>query len=166
MADTTTRKLIAEPEFGSLTTAFNALRNDLKNRGSLVHLDNNVTADATPVAADLPTSITLANNLKALLNTHMAKTDAHVAADATNTVVAANGTVLADTITLANAVKTAFNAHCAQAGVHINNDAGVIATANATILSDLITLLNAEQTALNGHYAKAATSTAIVRGVP
>jgi hypothetical protein len=58
MADLTTRKLISEPEFDSLVTAFNALRDDLKLRSVLanhVHEDNNVAAITTADATDLPT---------------------------------------------------------------------------------------------------------------
>jgi hypothetical protein len=166
MADLIVRGLIAEPEFASLAANVNALRNDLKARGSLVHLDGNLSADATPVAADLPTLITRINALKALYNLHIARADAHVAADATNANATTVASDLATSITLANALKVNFNAHCAQAGVHINNDAGTIATANGTVLADTITLCNSIGTTLNAHMAKIATSTAIVRGAP
>lgn len=166
MADTVTRALIAEPEFASLVTAVNALRVDLKARASLVHLDANLTPDATAVAADLPTLIVRLNALQALYNLHVARTDAHVAADATNVNATTIASDLATSITLANALKVSFNAHCSQAGVHINNDAGTIATANGTVLADTITLCNSIGTTVNAHMAKAATSTKITRGVP
>jgi hypothetical protein len=76
MADKTTRKLIAEPEFDDLVNQFNKLRDDLKLRSVLanhVHEDNNVAAVATADATDLPTSVALANALKATYNTHRAK---------------------------------------------------------------------------------------------
>lgn len=166
MADLVVRGLIAEPEFASVVAQLNALRNDLKLRGSLVHLDGNLSADATPVAADLPTLITRLNALKALYNLHIARTDAHVAADATNVNATTAASDLATSIALANALKVSFNAHCAQAGVHVNNDAGTIATANGTVLADTITLCNSIGTTLNAHMAKIASSVAVTRGAP
>jgi len=165
MADNVTRKLIAEPEFDALVNAYNALRADLKTKFATVHFDSNVVADATAVAADLPTLQTLCNNLKAKYNVHLARTDAHLAADAANVNATAAAVDLPTSIALANALKAGFNLHCAQAGVHVNNDAGTIATANGTVLGDTITLANSIQTTLNAHMAKATTSTVVTRGV-
>lgn len=168
MADKTTRKLIAEPEFDDLVNQFNKLRDDLKLRAVLanhVHEDNNLAANATPVASDLPTSIALANALKALYNLHRVRTDAHVAADATNTLATADATDLTTCGALLNAMKTAFNAHVAQAGVHINNDTNTVTAANfVSTQAEANTLANDIQTKLNAHMARAFTSVKIVRG--
>ncbi len=164
MADTIVRRMINEPEADALFTAYNALRQDLKTRFTSVHVDANLAPDATPVAADLPTLQTLCNAMKAKYNTHIARADAHLVADAVNVNATTAAVDLATSIALINALKAAFNLHCAQATIHVNNDAGTIATANGTVLGDTITLANAFQTALNAHMAKAATSTALVRG--
>ena len=166
MADNVVRGLSPDPEIPALIAAFNALRIDMKTRFTTVHLDANVAADITPVATDLPTLVALSNALKAKYNIHLARTDAHLIADAVNVNATAAATDLATSITLCNALKAAFNLHCAQAGIHLNNDAGTIATANGTVLGDTITLANSIQTTLNVHMAKAATSTAITRGAP
>jgi hypothetical protein len=165
MSDSLVRNIDSfDPVIQALVAQHNAHRNDLKNRASLVHLDNNATTDASPTAADLPTVLVMANALKAEYNAHIALADAHIAADATNVVAAATAVDQATANTLLTAIKTAYNAHCAQAGVHINNDAGTVATANAIDLATSIALGNALKTAYNAHIAKAASSTKITLG--
>lgn len=107
-------------------------------------------------AADLPTSITLANQIKAVLNLHLADAYAHSAADATNTVATANASDLTTVEALLNACKTAFNAHLLQSGVHITNDGtNTVSTANATDLASSEALANAIKTSLNAHMSSA-----------
>jgi len=74
---------------------------------------------ATGVSAtDLPIVVAGANALKASLNAHFVMTTpsaVHFTNDATNTIAAANATVLADSIVLLNAIKVAVIAHIASA---------------------------------------------------
>lgn len=165
---TTVRKLtdlMAKHAAGAL----NAIRADIARvkAGLIFHADASA-ADASPVAADLPSVIVMANNLKAEINVHIANaidattTDAaygagiHVAADATNPVSAAAASDQGTADTLLNAIKTAFNAHLTQAGVHITNDAtNTCNTTNASDLGTSITLANALQTKINAHFAAA-----------
>lgn len=111
-------------------------------------------------AADLPTAITLANQIATILQIHWKdgistnaySAGAHKIPDTTNSTAFITAVDLATSITLANAIKAQTNAHFTQAGVHFTNDGtNTIATANATVLADLITLLNAEKTAINAH---------------
>jgi hypothetical protein len=154
----------------ALATALNALRADATLLGARFHAD--ITAGATtgdftvPAtssltvsaanATDLPTSITLANQIKAFFNIQIADALAHKTADATNKIVAANAVDLATTQTLANAIKAAFNAHLTQATVHYTNDAtNTNATAAATDLPTSIALLNALKGNINAHIVSA-----------
>lgn len=138
--------------------------------GAVFHADKS-TAIATADASDLPTSIVLANALKASLNTHMASAissttaiGVHVAADSTNGPIAtADATDLASVETLLNAAKTKFNAHLSQSGVHFTNDAATVATANATDQATSNTLANALKAAANLHYSKGFSSDALVK---
>jgi hypothetical protein len=77
-------------------------------------------ADTTALAAaypatDLATAQTLANDIKAKMNTHIASTTFHYNADATNTIASANATNQASLDTLLNEIKTKLNAHMASA---------------------------------------------------
>jgi hypothetical protein len=169
MADFLTRKLISEPEFDSLVTAFNALRDDyfLTLQSAVIHRDDNVLDVTTATAVDLATSIALANALKAAYNGHIAKTDAHKAADAANVTTSADATDLASTQTLLNEIKTDFNAHIVSTTFHANSGAADnVATANATDQTTSNALANALKTAFNAHHARKMSSSKIVRGAP
>ena len=153
MADTTTRKLIAEPEFDTLVTQFNALRRDSFTRP--VHVDQNLPgAVTTPAAADLPTTQTLANALQVAFNAHAAAVDAHLAADTTNAPNATAAAVdLPTSQTLLNALKVAFNAHFAFGGQSLKQ---AIVQASAVVVTlnppaaDVITARVTAGTALAG----------------
>lgn len=107
-------------------------------------------------ATDLPTSIALANNIRQVLNQHMADSVSHVVIDATNPVTTAVASDLATTEALLNASKTAFNAHIALAAAHVFVDAiNTVATANATDLASSETLANAMKAAINLHLGSA-----------
>lgn len=107
-------------------------------------------------AVDLATSITMANQIRQVLNLMMADAVAHLVADTTNPVATAIAVDLTSVEALLNAEKTAFNAHLAQAGVHITNDTtNTVATANATDLPSSEALANALKTAINAHLASA-----------
>jgi len=119
-----------------------------------------VTAAA---AVDLPTSLVLANQMKAVLNIHMAEGDeVHVTADTWNAISTADATDETSAETLANAIKTAFNAHLTQAGVHVWDDSlNSVSTANASNPSTLWALLNALKAAVNLHLASAAAGESV-----
>lgn len=109
-------------------------------------------------ASSLNTSITLANNIRQVLNQHFADDVAHNAADSTNPVSTAVATNLATVETLLNDCKAAFNAHLTQSGVHITDDAiNTVATADASDQSSANALANALKTAINAHLASAPT---------
>jgi glutamyl-tRNA reductase len=141
-------------------------RNLLKKQigaGASVHLDAAETDRqiSSANAADLATSLVLANELKAKYTLHIGADNfgagmAHLLQDATNTIAAAAAVDLATAQTLANELKADYNAHRSQAGVHSNNDAGnAITSADATDLASLQTLLNELKTDFNAHMAAA-----------
>jgi len=66
-------------------------------------------------ATDLAAAITAANLFKAAYNAHLAQAGVHPNNDGTNTVAAANATVLSDMIVLLSAEKVAVNAHISSA---------------------------------------------------
>lgn len=114
-------------------------------------VDTKVT---TANAADLATSIALANQLKTQINLHLASTGLsglHLAASA-EVIAAANATDLATAQTLANEIKADYNTHLAEAGVHIVNDVtNAVTSADASDLATLQTLLNEIKTDYNAH---------------
>lgn len=139
--------------------------------------DSFVAATVTSVqitaanAADLPTALTLVNQITGILKLHWAdgistnvySAGAHKIPDTTNATAFATAVDLASAITVANAIKSQMNAHFTQSGVHFTNDGtNTIATANATVLADLITLLNAEKTAINAHITNAPAGSMMV----
>lgn len=106
-------------------------------------------------ASSLATSIALANEIKAVYNTHVRDRSAHssVFSAALTTPDAID---LATGITLANAIKAAFNTggHINTASVHFNNDVtNTVAAANATDQTSLNTLLNELKADINAHIA-------------
>lgn len=113
-------------------------------------------------AADLPTSITLANMARAVYEFHRVDILAHANADTTNALSAPAALDLATTVALANDIKAKFNAHRTQSTIHAANDAtNSIATANATDLPSSITLLNAIKTAMTAHCASGPSAKSI-----
>lgn len=115
-------------------------------------------------ATDLPSVITLVNQIQSIALVHLADgistnasaAGAHKVPDTTNNTAIATATDLATSITMANGWKTRLNAHFTQSGVHFTNDAtNTIAAANATDLATAITLVNALKAALNPHITAA-----------
>jgi hypothetical protein len=155
---TVVRKTLAEMQI--FADAFNDLRKQI-GAGALFHQDACEQVVAAATATDLPTSLTMCNQITAIYTFHMADTLAH---KVTGVALAstANAVDLATAIAAANDIKAKFNTHIASTTFHYNADAtNAIATANATILSDLITLLNATKTAFNAHMASAPASKAL-----
>jgi hypothetical protein len=84
--------------------------------GASEHIGADITNVVTAAAAtDLPTSIALANDLKAQFNAHLLLNAAtgHYGPELTNTILSPDATVLADCIVLANEMRTNYNAHLA-----------------------------------------------------
>ena len=115
-------------------------------------------------ATDLPTCITLANNIQIVgqimmkdgVSTNTYSAGAHKVPDVTNNTASPTAADLPTVIALANAWKAQFNVHIASTVYHPTADAtNTIIAANATILADSITLLNAMKTAFNAHIASA-----------
>ena len=177
------RRLNDSPIQLALVIAHNKLLVGTSIVGANIHADvlSTTTGDAlfpatvaltvsAPVAADLPTSLVLANNIQAVglaMLKDAASTDAyfcgsHKVPDTIDAVVAPTAVDLPTAIALANAWKAQFNVHCVSTAYHYTADT-VIATANATILSDLIVLLNAMQTKFNSHIAAAPAGAQMVK---
>jgi len=74
----------------------------------------NALASTAP-ATTLATAITRANDIKAKMTAHIASTDQHYNADATNATAAADATDQTSLNTLLNELKADMNAHMASA---------------------------------------------------
>lgn len=148
----------------------NAQRLDMLKirQGTIIHADA-TAAIALSAPIDLPTSITVANQLKTSINAHLASAcnaisgqGSHIAVDGANPVVAATAVDLPTTETLLNACKTAHNAHIALTTAHPVADAtNTVATANATDLPTSIALGTQLITSVNAHFAMAMVEQAI-----
>jgi len=122
--------------------------------GSSFHLDAVATAITAANASDLATSLTLAEQIRGVYNTHLDSDAAHKIKDPKPALSAA--TSLATAITLANAIKADYNTHRASTTYHYNADAtNVVTSSDATDQSSLNTLLNEIKTDLNAHLASA-----------
>lgn len=109
-------------------------------------------ADIATYTADL---ITLANDIKAKYNLHIANTTYHVAADTTNQITSPNATSLATAITLINEIRTDYNAHLTQTGVHQMNDTvNPTSLAACTNLQTAIALAHDLQNRFNLHLSQ------------
>jgi hypothetical protein len=151
----------------ALEAAFAQLHAALGASGGLPH--HEVTDLVTAAAAtDEATSVALANDLKAQYNAHIADTDAHVAADATNPTAAADATDLATVITLANEAKGDLNAHIVLTASHrgAGGAGGVggqtVTTADGTDQTTANALCNALKAAMNRHFSAGAPDIALV----
>jgi len=120
--------------------------------GSSFHLDPVSSAITAANASDLATSLTLAEQIRGVYNTHLDSDAAHKIKDPKPALTAAS--TLATAITLANAIKADYNTHRASTTYHYNADAtNVVTSADATDQSSLNTLLNELKTDLNAHLA-------------
>jgi hypothetical protein len=132
------------------------------------HYSSPVVTDDLVVSANSSsesTAITLANEMKGVLNRHFADDYAHNTAVSAQ-VSTADATALASAITLANALKAAYNTHLSEANVHFNNDGtNTVAAANATDQTSINTLLNEMKGDINAHIVSAPLG-AMIRIVP
>lgn len=84
--------------------------------GQGAHIAADVTnVITTPAGTDLTTCYARINELKALINLHIAVAAAHASVDSTNTVSATDATTAGTLATLANQVKAKLNSHAAAA---------------------------------------------------
>ena len=105
----------------------------LSKSGGLVHYKSSNTGVTAADATDLATSITLANELKADINTHFTEglaSTVHLATPATAAVAAANASDEATLVTLVAEIQTKWNAHLVDAflGVGALSQSSVDAT--------------------------------------
>ena len=138
--------------------------------GALFHKDRSAAAPTSPpdyrnpsvtrlapaaAATNPATQLSLANNLKSVINRHFR--DAGVHNTALSALIAtADATDATTAITLANAVKAAYNTHCGSVTVHFNADAtNTTSSADATDATTLQTLVNEIRTDVIAHMASA-----------
>ncbi len=118
---------------------------------------NPSVARLAPAAAatDAATQLSLANNLKRVVNLHFADRDSHNSAISA-AIATADATDAATARTLANAIKAAYNTHLTASNVHYNNDtANAVSSLDATDAATLQTLVNEIRTDLIAHMASA-----------
>lgn len=142
------------PDMAPLAAAHNDLKAQI-GAGAFFHLDKCEQTVTAAAATDLPSALTMVNQITAIYTFHMADTLAHKVADTVDVLATTTNAVdLPTAIAAANDIKAKHNTHIASTTYGYNADAtNAIAAANATVLSDLITLVNATQTALNAHMA-------------
>ncbi len=124
---------------------------------SVPDFKNPSVARLAPAAAatNAATQLSLANNLKTVLNAHFTDRGAHNTA-VSPVIATATATDAATAIVLANSLKSLYNTHCAAAGVHYNNDGtNTVSSADATDAATLQTLVNEIRTDLIAHMASA-----------
>jgi hypothetical protein len=179
-------KLNAHYQLAGLVHCWAAYKHALSYGAPHIKADTTSTI-STAAATDLGTVITLANACQTALNAHYRLAEpvhkwagnsyssrrggAHLRADTTNTVSAADATDLASVHTLLNELKGDFNAHyitgeplhrldagaynSSRGAPHISPDTtNTESSADATDAASLYTLLNSMKAKMNAHCAK------------
>jgi len=135
----------------------NTTRGDYRNQSV-----TRVTVSAAN-ATDLATSVTLVNQIKAVLNQHFVDPNPVHNTAVSAAVATADATDLATGITLGNALKAAFNTHRTASNVHFTNDStNAVSSADSTDQTSLNTLLNEMKGDVNAHLASAPNGTYLV----
>lgn len=96
---------------------------------------------------------TLANEIKADHNIHIASTTYHKAADTTNTITSSDASTLATLYALANELKTDFNTHELSTTYHRAGGVNIIASPDAISIGTAYALLNELKIEYNLHIA-------------
>ena len=145
----------------ALFAEYNDLVDALGVTGCILHTEEAQSGDTISVAdaTDEATTITLSNAIKADLNTHLASTVKHVAADATNPTTEDDATDQTTINTLVNALKDDLDAHQILTASHRGTGgpgsvtAAPIAqtAADATDAATSVTLVNALKALFNLH---------------
>lgn len=102
-------------------------------------------------ALDLTTSITLINQIKAKLNSHIIQDAVHVQFDVQNIILTANATDLPSSLTLYSDLLVKFDSHIIKISSHSYDDSLNLAVNLATDLLSLITGLNDIKSKFNDH---------------
>jgi hypothetical protein len=141
----------------SLITSVNLMI--IRDRGQNPHKVDDTTLETNPDGTTQATVQTMLNSLKAKYNTHLGSTTYHAAADATNTIAAADMSDLATGYTLSNEMKGDFLAHTILMTAHITKDNSMAvdanaAPANATDLPTLLALANWAKGVYNKHISR------------
>lgn len=145
----------------AIASFFHLSQTESTNRGNYLAPTVTRLRILSPNATDLPTSLTLCNELKAAINVHFADLVAHDTV-ASTAIATADATDLTTAQALANAIKAAFNTHLTQANVHFTNDGtNTNATAAATDQATTNALANALKGNFNAHFASAPVGTFI-----
>lgn len=97
--------------------------------------------------------VAFANGLKTVYTAHLANTDAHLVADAVNTIAAADATALASVYTLLNEIKADYNLHIVSDTYHLAEGTATVTDANASTQATALTLASALKDAFNLHLA-------------
>jgi hypothetical protein len=142
--------------------AGDAYRNALPSTPSVVSAAN---------ASDLPSLITLNNQLVSVMRNHFGDDSAHkIANGAYQAVLDGYGAPLAASAPLAtvipsvNAMKVVLNLHMPMTTLHLNADnTNTVSAANATDQASANTLANALKASLNAHMASGPTTTSRIR---
>lgn len=95
--------------------------------------------------------VAYANDLKAKYTAHRLDTEAHLAADTTNTILSADATNTSTALTLLNELKDALTAHFSDTSVHSVADSNVPVSASATDERSAIALARVLETAWDSH---------------
>jgi hypothetical protein len=143
--------------FDALITSVNLMI--IRDRGQNPHKVDDATVEINPDGTTQAIVQTMINSLKAKYNTHLGSTTYHAAADATNTIAAADMSDLATGYTLANEMKGDFAAHVILMTSHITKDNSMVvdanaAPANATTLETLLVLANWAKGVYNKHISR------------
>ena len=161
----------------AIIAAENELQNALASQGLLPHSCRAEGAIATALTAlqalaaatTTPTAVAAANAIRTLYIAHIASTDAHDAADATNTISTAVCTDEATAITLINEIKGDFNAHVVRDASHrgLIGAAGSVAiatvsTSDASNPATLYALIEATRLAVERHIQAGARPISVV----
>lgn len=106
----------------------------------------------SPDAVDLPTLITLLNELKLKFNAHLSQPGVHVVDNVSYVVTAVDAIDLATSILLVNELNLAYLQHVSSLGVHLYDDTlNVISVGTATDLITSITVANQIKSEFSGH---------------
>lgn len=102
-----------------------------------------------------------ANDLKARYNAHRLDTEAHNAADNTNTILSADATDLSTAITLLNELLTVINDHFGDLSVHSVADSNTTVSASATDEPTAVALSRALEDSWDEHLSNTDAHTAL-----
>jgi hypothetical protein len=123
----------AGAQITALYTELNEIKADYNLHAASLGVHSEAgTAESTADASTEATAVALTNALKATLNTHFADAGAHLNADASSSVTAADCTEYEDVLVTVADVRAQYEAHRVLSAVHSKADAGNAETALGT----------------------------------